>query len=341
MKSWSIFASIRFGPLGAGLSFHMSEMFPKRRVKTWSSFVLLKGILNLKLRRFFVFCGIPLAASLPVYVPWTTSVPWRRRVLHDFWMPHGRFRYWVPAKQGNFLAVSGTAETYPDLPSDPWHGWMYAWIIWLHRDIHTDMFIYHIYVYIYTYLHIYIYIYIHIYIYTYLHIYIYIYIFTYIHIYIFTYIHIYIYTYLHIYINTYLHIYLHIYLYIYIYIFTNIYIYTYLHLYTYLHIYIFTYLHIYIHIYMYIYIYFFTYLHIYIYIQMFQKQGPSKNRIRNKKNSWIWFSFLLRMSISEDSRTGSEFGCKQQWYCRGLYRASSCCFLMRNHKHHAMAEKGT
>ena len=46
MKSWSIFASIRFGPLGAGLSFHMSEMFPKRRVKTWSSFVLLKGILK-------------------------------------------------------------------------------------------------------------------------------------------------------------------------------------------------------------------------------------------------------------------------------------------------------
>ena len=47
---------------------------------------------------------------------------------------------------------------------------------------------------------------------------------------------------------------------------------------------------------------------------MFQKQCPSKNRILNKKNSWIWFSFLLRISISGDSGTGSEFGCKQQWF---------------------------
>ena len=186
MKSWSIFASIRFGPLVQRVYPFICQKCSPWRVKTWSSCVLLKGILkNLKLRRCFVVLGIPLAASLPVYVPWTTSVPWRRRVLHDFWMPHGRFRYWVPAKQGNFLAVSGTAETYPDLPSDPWHGWMYAWIIWLHRDIQICLYI----IFIYIYIHIYMYIfsdihiqYIYIYICIYLHIYIYIYIFLYLHI---------------------------------------------------------------------------------------------------------------------------------------------------------------
>ena len=58
---------------------------------------------NLKLRGdIFWGFGIPLAASLPVHIPWRTSVPWRRRVLHDFWMPHGRFRYWVPAKHWIF-----------------------------------------------------------------------------------------------------------------------------------------------------------------------------------------------------------------------------------------------
>ena len=84
--------------------------------------------------------------------------------------------------------------------------------------------IWHIHIYIYTYIHIYIYIYILIYIYIYMHIYIY----TYIHIYIYTYIHIYICIYTYIYIDAYIHIYIYrcIYTYIYIYIYTCIYIYT-------------------------------------------------------------------------------------------------------------------
>ena len=114
-----------------------------------------------------------------------------------------------------------------------------------------------------------------------------------------------------------------------------------IYIYSYLHVYIFRYTYtIYIYIFAYIYIFTFIYTYFYIYIYSdvskavsLQKQNPKQKKLLNLvfvplKDKHLW-----------GFRDGFRIWVQQQWYCHGLYRVSSCCFLMRNRKHHAMAQK--